>query len=62
MKNFHLDSFEVVEINTTELTGINGGFWPVVIRIVGGVAAAAGVQILADWDDFKAGLSGSCPN
>ena len=46
------------ELTDAELLTVDGGFWWVV---VGGVAAAVGAQILADWDDFKAGLSGTCP-
>ncbi len=53
MKN--LEKFGVQELTTVEQRELEGGwFWPV-------LAAAIVVEIIGDWANFKAGLSGSAP-
>jgi hypothetical protein len=48
----NLDNLNLVELNTQEVQEVEGGFVWVVLGLV-----AAGV--IADWDDFKKGISGN---
>ncbi|MFT4737124.1 MAG: hypothetical protein ACJAZM_003025 [Cyclobacteriaceae bacterium] len=53
-----INSMEKLEKN--QLERINGGIfgWDDVLV---GLAITAGAQIIADWDNFKAGLAGKPP-
>jgi hypothetical protein len=43
------------ELDQKELIGISGGvFW----FIVGGIIVAMAREVMSDWDNFKAGLTG----
>jgi len=43
------------ELDQSEMTGISGGvFW----YIVGGIVVAMAREVMNDWDNFKAGLTG----
>jgi bacteriocin-like protein len=43
------------ELNQSEMATISGGvFW----YIVGGLVIAMAKEVMHDWDNFKAGLSG----
>jgi hypothetical protein len=44
------------EIQTTR-----GGIAPILLAILAGASVAATSQILRDWENFKAGLSGRPP-
>lgn len=46
------------EISMSEQQEINGGIWPIIARIVVGLAIAAGTELIDDWDNFKNGLMG----
>ena len=53
MKN--LENYGVQEMSAKEIKKTDGGwFWPI-------VAAAVVYEIVSDWDNFKAGLTGSAP-
>ena len=43
------------ELNQSELVGISGG---VIWYIVGGLVIAIAKEVMSDWDNFKAGLTG----
>jgi len=43
------------ELNQSELIDISGGF---IWYIVGGLAIAIAKEVMSDWDNFKAGLTG----
>jgi hypothetical protein len=52
MKTLDLNNYGVQEMNALEIKTTNGGFWPeLALLIIGG--------IIADWDDFKKGVSES---
>ena len=57
MQTLQTKHFGVEELSEADLLTTDGGFWG---ALAGAVAAAVGAQILSDWDDFKAGLSGEC--
>lgn len=44
----------LVELKREELSEIDGGFWQL-------IAVAIAVEIMGDWDNFKAGLAGDPP-
>lgn len=48
-------SNELQELTNSELREINGGWFWVVL------GGAAVVEVLSDWDNFKAGLMGEPP-
>jgi hypothetical protein len=48
----NLDNLNLVELNAQEVQEVDGGIIWVVLGLV-----AAGV--IADWDDFKKGISGN---
>lgn len=48
------------EISEDEKKQINGGFFGLDDLIIG-LTIGAAVQIMSDWDNFKAGLSGRPP-
>ena len=48
----NLENLNLVELNAQEVQDVEGGFWGIVVGLV-----AAG--IIADWDDFKKGISGN---
>jgi len=53
MKN--LENFDVLEMTSEEIKKTNGGwFWSI-------LAGAIVYEIVSDWDNFKAGLTGSAP-
>jgi lactobin A/cerein 7B family class IIb bacteriocin len=52
MKN--LENYGVQEMNATELSGTDGGFWP---AIVVGLVIGAAIEIMGDWEHFKQGLA-----
>jgi hypothetical protein len=43
------------ELDQQELIGISGG---VMWFIIGGIVVAMAREVISDWDNFKAGLSG----
>jgi len=56
-----IQNFEnLSEISIEEQRGINGGFFGLDDLVIGLVIGAA-VEIISDWDNFKAGLSGRPP-
>jgi hypothetical protein len=58
MKNeMVLDGYGVVELDERILKNTDGG-WAWLVAIAVGIGIGAGVQIMSDWDNFKAGLSG----
>jgi len=52
MKNLDLNALGVEEITKKEMVETDGGF------LLGGIALAAVVAIINDWDNFERGLSG----
>jgi hypothetical protein len=54
MKTFK-DFTDYRELDQKELTGISGG---VIWFIIGGIIVAMAKEVISDWDNFKAGLSG----
>ena len=57
MKN--LKNYGVLEMDAKEINEINGGDFG--LTVLAGLVIAAGVEIVDDWENFKAGLSGSAP-
>jgi hypothetical protein len=55
MERVNIEKIGLMTIDNSDLEDIHGGSWP---QLFGGLVLAG---IIADWDDFKAGLSGSCP-
>lgn len=51
IKNF--SSYQ--ELDQKELIGISGG---VIWFIIGGIIVAMAREVMSDWDNFKAGLTG----
>lgn len=43
------------ELNQSEMASISGG---VIWYIVGGIVVAMAKEVMSDWDNFKAGLTG----
>jgi len=54
MKTFK-DFTNYQELDQKELTGISGG---VIWFIIGGIVVAMAKEVMSDWDNFKAGLTG----
>lgn len=46
------------EVSLSEQQEINGGFWPIIGKIVVGLIVAAATEVMDDWDNFKNGLQG----
>ena len=45
-------NYQITDLTLTEQRGVNGGFfW-------GPLLVAAAIAVIADWDNFKAGLAG----
>ncbi|MGF7215792.1 hypothetical protein GGR92_001932 [Spirosoma lacussanchae] len=59
MNTLSLDNFDVVEMDEYAIQQTQGGT-PIHVAILIGVAIAAATEIIQDWDNFKAGLSGNC--
>ena len=47
----------ITPLSDKQLQSINGGWWQIVV----GVVIGAAVQIMGDWENFKAGLNGGPP-
>ena len=43
------------ELNQSEMASVSGG---VIWYIIGGIAVAMAREVMSDWDNFKAGLTG----
>ncbi|QEC51361.1 hypothetical protein EDD80_101135 [Anseongella ginsenosidimutans] len=59
MKNTSIENTVLVSLSEDELRAVNGGlvFWT---AVAAGVCISAITEIISDWDNFKAGLSGRC--
>jgi hypothetical protein len=60
MNNNLIQNSSLKELNNDECKKINGGLFGLDDIIVGIVVGAA-IEIMSDWDNFKAGLSGHPP-
>ncbi|MCF2444698.1 hypothetical protein L0657_12080 [Dyadobacter sp. CY345] len=59
MESFEFENTDLVSMSCIELEETIGGvIWPILWPIL---AAGLLAGVIADWDDFKAGLSGECP-
>ena len=59
MNTLCLDNYGVSKMETQEMKETNGGLG-LLATIVAGVVIGAAVEIIRDWDNFKAGLNGTC--
>lgn len=50
----NLQDLGVQEMNKQELTDVDGGFW---IEVLIGASIGLAVEIINDWDHFKAGVA-----
>lgn len=59
MKNASMDTAGLVGLTRDEMISCHGGlvFWA---AVGAGVCISAFTEIITDWDNFKAGLSGAC--
>jgi len=60
MKKNLAHEFSTRELDNNECKNINGGFFGIDDVLIGVVIGAA-VEVMSDWDNFKAGLSGYPP-
>ena len=56
----NLENLNLVELNAQEAVLIDGGLFGIDDLVIG-VLVGAAVQIMADWENFEAGLNGNPP-
>ncbi|MCL2502109.1 MAG: hypothetical protein FWE30_07220 [Bacteroidales bacterium] len=57
MKNLNLNECGVCEISQKEMAETNGGVGLLELILIGIVVGAV-IEVINDWDNFKAGLTG----